>query len=362
MKSRVLFVDDDELVLRALRRSLTDTPFEPQFLSSPQEALVWLEGAEYAAVVADLRMPGMNGIELLSRVHQISPDTSRLMLSAHSDANEVLAAVNQGAVQRYLLKPWEDLELRRAVSEAVERFELKQEIQRLRKLAFDQNEQLRRTNQSLEEQVLERSAALMVQHSQLERMSAGFASANDGVVRALHGVSALHDPASARRAAAVSRTASALARTLELDEEAQKRVEHAALLSRLGPVMEFAAETTRRDADLVAGVESLRFVALLVRSLAERWDGSGSPSGASGDDIPLGARILAVATEWVDAGGVEGTGENDTGVGPREKLERLSGTKLDPVLVTAFLSGVVNTSDEADETSGPASIRVTSSD
>jgi CheY-like chemotaxis protein len=102
---KILIVDDEPLVLEALRRSLRPE-FEIEVEESPVKGLDLLaERGPFAVVVSDLRMPNMTGIEFLAQARTISPDTIRIMLSGNADLDSALAAVNENNIFRFLTKP-----------------------------------------------------------------------------------------------------------------------------------------------------------------------------------------------------------------------------------------------------------------
>ena len=113
MKHKVLFVDDEQNILSTLKRELQYCEFDPVFASSGKEALDILKGNNIAIIVSDLNMPEMNGFELLSNVWNLYPDTIRIVLSAYSDIENVVEAIERGNIYRYITKPWkiEDLKL-----------------------------------------------------------------------------------------------------------------------------------------------------------------------------------------------------------------------------------------------------------
>jgi CheY-like chemotaxis protein len=121
---RVLCVDDEPLVLEGLERNLSDH-FEIVTASSGQAAL-GLMSAEppFAAIVSDMRMPQMNGAELLSRARQLAPDTSRLLLTGYAETPAAIAAVNDGHIFRFLCKPCPPDVLHRHLSDAVRQHKL----------------------------------------------------------------------------------------------------------------------------------------------------------------------------------------------------------------------------------------------
>ncbi|MDP2155705.1 MAG: response regulator, partial [Sulfuricella sp.] len=95
-------------------------------------------------IISDQRMPEMSGVEFLRRVKQIYPDTVRMVLSGYTDLKSVTDAINEGAVYRFLTKPWDDDLLRANIQEAFQRYELAQDNQRLSDEMASINEELNR--------------------------------------------------------------------------------------------------------------------------------------------------------------------------------------------------------------------------
>jgi putative two-component system response regulator len=120
--ARVLCVDDESNALDGLRRILNRS-FEVVTAAGPEAGLEELEAKEpFAAIVSDLRMPGMSGIEFLARARDRYPDAVRLLLTGHADLASALEAVTRGAIFRFLIKPCAPETLHHAVSAAVEQY------------------------------------------------------------------------------------------------------------------------------------------------------------------------------------------------------------------------------------------------
>jgi CheY-like chemotaxis protein len=111
----LLIVDDEENNLRALQRVLRRDGYDIHTASSAQEALELLAHTRISVIVADQRMPGMSGTELLARAKSLYPETIRIILSGFSDIGTITAAINEGAVYKFLTKPWEDETLRKDI-------------------------------------------------------------------------------------------------------------------------------------------------------------------------------------------------------------------------------------------------------
>ena len=127
-KRTVLFVDDDEMVLRSLERGLLDESYNKLFTKSCKEAVEILQREEVHVIVVDMRMPEMSGLELLRIVKEEYPHIIRLVLSAYTQITTLLTAINQGEIFRYITKPWRlEEEFKPAVRQALEYYDLHKE-------------------------------------------------------------------------------------------------------------------------------------------------------------------------------------------------------------------------------------------
>jgi diguanylate cyclase (GGDEF)-like protein len=149
----ILCVDDEPSVLTALKRNFRQESFNVITTTSPYEALDLLAEQNFAAVISDYRMPKILGTDLLSEVRQLQPDTSRILLTGQADLNGVIAAVNEGGIHKFFLKPWDNLTLSFAIRECVELFALKQKNQQLTKELAAANQGLSALNQDLTSQL-----------------------------------------------------------------------------------------------------------------------------------------------------------------------------------------------------------------
>lgn len=124
MTQRILCVDDDPNILLGYQRALRKH-FTIEVALDGEEALeaVRTQGP-YAVVVADMRMPGMNGVELLTQVRQIAPSTVRMMLTGNADQQTALDAVNQGQIFRFMTKPCPPENFAVALTAALEQYRL----------------------------------------------------------------------------------------------------------------------------------------------------------------------------------------------------------------------------------------------
>lgn len=124
----VLFVDDEEKILRALKRGLLDEPYKKLFAGSGKEALEILQKNEVHILITDMRMPEMSGLELLRDVRKEYPNIVRMVLSGYTQVTTLLTAINQGEIYRYITKPWQlEEEFKPAVRQAIEYYDLHNE-------------------------------------------------------------------------------------------------------------------------------------------------------------------------------------------------------------------------------------------
>ncbi len=123
--ARVLLVDDEPQLLEGLRRQLRKR-FEIEIAVGPLEAIEKISSSSpFAVVVSDMRMPIMSGVELLDRCKEITPDSTRIMLTGNSDQTTVVEAINRGSVFRFLNKPCDSVDLARAIDEGIAHHRLK---------------------------------------------------------------------------------------------------------------------------------------------------------------------------------------------------------------------------------------------
>ncbi|WP_354669641.1 EAL domain-containing protein [Pseudomonas sp. WAC2] len=118
----LLLLDDEENILRALARVLRRDGYQILMATRAQEAFELLAKHNVQVILSDQRMPEMNGTEFLSRVKELYPDTMRIVLSGYTDLKSVTDAINQGAIYKFLTKPWDDEQLRQNIAQAFREF------------------------------------------------------------------------------------------------------------------------------------------------------------------------------------------------------------------------------------------------
>ena len=124
MHEKILFVDDDPAVLEGYRRAL-HKEFQTDTAVGGREAL-WAiaNDGPYAVVVSDMRMPSMDGVQFLSRIGRISPNTVRVMLTGYADLESAIGAINEGRIFRFLTKPCEADVLKKTLTTCLVQYRL----------------------------------------------------------------------------------------------------------------------------------------------------------------------------------------------------------------------------------------------
>jgi cyclic di-GMP phosphodiesterase len=332
----VLVVDDEEPIRNALKRFLTGQQYGVHVAGSGAEALAILQANEIALMLADIRMPGMSGIDLVPQALEVAPDLAVVMLSAINDATTAALCMQRGAID-YLTKPLELEDLARAVQRALRRRATMMEGRRL--------------DTQLKEEFAARAAEWERERANTHRITAATLEAMINAMEA-------RDPYLRGHSARVADLAATLAAHLGLSDDDVEQVRLAGRLHDIGkigtresvmnkPGPLSAEEYEHVKQHVVIGFQILsplvRFAPVLagVRSHHERWDGSGYPDGLRGEDIPLAARIIGAA-EVYDA--LCTSRPYQEKLPPAQAIRRLGemvGTVLDPN-VFASLAEVVN--------------------
>jgi putative nucleotidyltransferase with HDIG domain len=331
---RVVVVDDDDLILKALSRILESAGFEARCFLSPDEALGELAALDPVVVISDYMMPSMDGVVFLKRARGLCPGAVRILCTAAEDFRVALQAVNSGEVFRIVSKPWHQAELLATVGQAAEAARLRRENERLTAEVQRQNGQLREINLRLEEMVRARTQALL-----------------EGLIAALD----YRDAETQWHSRRVSLYARRLAAQLGIGEPDLTIVEHGALLHDIGkigvrdgvllkpgPLTSEEWFEMKRHPELgwalLQRVDYLRPASAIVLQHQEKWDGSGYPAGLREEEIVIGARIFHVVDTLDAITSDRPYRKSRPFAEAREEIARCAGTQFDPRVVEAFLS------------------------
>ena len=326
-QEKLLIVDDEAPIRRVLRQRLSAEGYECREADSAEQALKTLAETPIALTILDIKMPGKSGIELLPEIKSDYPDTAVIMATAVSEVNIAVQCMKQGA-DDYICKPFNLEELSIAVQRALERRRLRLEI--------------REYQQYLEEKVEE-------QTGQIRKI---FLGAIEALVSALEA----KDRYTGGHSRRVTEIALALGNKLGLSARDMEDLRWGSLLHDIGKIAvdpaiqnkpgkltpdEYRHVMThvRAGADIVRPIANAKIVEIIEHH-HDRYDGSGLHQVVAGDDIPLGARILAVADAF-DAMMSDRPYRSAMSITDIvEEIKRCAGTQFDPVIVAAFLNTV----------------------
>lgn len=269
MSDKVLFVDDERNILSSLERLFMDAPLSVMTATNASDALNILTCNTISVVVSDNLMPEMTGIEFFQRAKHTSPESIRILMTAHADLRSAIDAINKGEVYKFLTKPWDDGELKDIVFEAVRRHKLILSLKR----------------------------------------------ADEATLLSLAQTIELKDPYTRGHCDRVAQYALMIAGALELSEEEQEYIKYGSwlhdcgkigvpesILNHQGPLsaeqFEIVKNHSRWGADVVRLAKLPAIVVNVILHHHERYNGKGYPFGLKGDDIPLEARIVAVADAY----------------------------------------------------------------
>jgi len=315
-KLAILVVDDEESIRGLLRRKLGADGYECDMAADGKEALWKAFMRDFDLVLMDIKMPGLSGMEALPQMVTDHPDTSVVMLTAVSDAKTAVEAMKLGAYD-FITKPFDldDLSLR--VKRALER----------RRLVLENREYQRRLEERLQRQEgqiqnyhQEAMESLSREQEAINKLGGG--NHQDGLEevyyqmgRSLTLMVEAHEPYAGGHSERVSLRAGEIGVQLRCSAEVIKQIKIAAtlhdigkvvipdqILFKPGPLTPAEYSEVKRHPVAAAGIlhhtEYFKDIIPLIECHHEWYNGKGYPKNLRGDEIPLGARIIAVADAY----------------------------------------------------------------
>src|SRR3954462_7100036 len=332
-KQRVLVVDDEESIREIVASMLSAAGYVTQQASSGIEALNILNaGEEFDLMLSDLMMRDLDGIGLLEQTKTGYPELPVIMVTAVHDISVALAAIRNGAYD-YLLKPFEREQLLAAVSRALEMRRLKTENK-----AYQAN---------LESLVAARTEQLRQAMTDLER-------SYDITLEALGDALDLKDAETEGHSKRVTAFTIAMARAMGMSGDKIRVIARGAFLHDIGKMaipdailrkpgalteqeVMIMREHCARGYHMLKKIPFLAEAAEIVYAHQERYDGTGYPRTLIGDEIPIGARLFAVADTLDAITSDRPYRAAQTIQAAREEIRRFSGSQFDPKVVEIFL-------------------------
>lgn len=312
----ILFVDDEADVLSALKRLFRSSGCKLLTAGSGEAGLDILAAEPVNLIISDMRMPGMSGAQFLARAKAQFPETVRILLTGFSEMDAAISAINEGGIYRYLQKPWNDQDLMLTVQHALEQQSLKRETEHLTALIQSQNEKLRAFNHELEQQVVARTGEIQQTVLFLEQAQDELKTNFMTVLKVLSSIIESRTSMLGGNSRRIAELSKRLGQSFNVSELAAQDLMMAGLLHAIGKIglpdtllrtprdrltaegfKQFVAHAVRGQM-ILAQLESFAGAGRIIRHQYERFDGRGTPDGLTGDEIPLGARILSVVRDF----------------------------------------------------------------
>jgi cyclic di-GMP phosphodiesterase len=333
LKRRVLVVDDEPAVCNLLGEKLTLAGYDCRVCSNGQAALECLAAETFEAIISDMNMPGISGLVLLDKSRGMYPRTAFLMVTGVDDIRVGIQAMKQGA-DDYLVKPFQFDVVLSSIERALEKKRLESEVEQYR--------------QNLEGMVEQRTKQL---HSAMKRIELTY----DETLEALGAALDLRDNETAGHSQRVSRYCLEMAHAMGVEAEPLKHIARGSYLHDIGKIgipdaillkpgkltleeKQIMESHARIGYDLVSRIAFLAPAAEIVLTHQERFDGTGYPQGLVAGEIPIGARIFAVA-DTLDAMTSDRPYRRALPYSTaRAEIEREANRQFDPEVVQKFLS------------------------
>ncbi len=330
---RLLIVDDEPGIASLLEQKLQQAGYICRSCTSGKHALELLAQEAFGAVISDLQMPEISGLDLLKEVQKKHPDCAFLMATGLDDARVGVQAMKQGAAD-YLLKPLDLEAVVASLDRALKMKRMALEVEHYRKY--------------LEQIVDQRTKQLQDAIWRIEQTY-------DETLKSLAGALDLRDNETAGHSARVARYCTEIAKAAGCSGDQLKHIVRGAQLHDIGKIgipdsilrkpgkltpeeWEVMKTHARVGYELVRGIAFLAPAAEIVLTHQERYDGSGYPQGLRAEEIPLGSRIFAVA-DTLDAMTSDRPYRKAlTFSEARDEITRESGRQFDPGVVRIFRS------------------------
>lgn len=350
---KIIFVDDEENILKAIRRVLIDENFNILTAGSGAEGLEVIKAnRDVGVIVSDQRMPGLSGTDFLERARKIVPQALRIVLTGYADVTAAVDAINKGGAYRYIAKPWKDDELIQILRDAAQRYSLVRENRKLAATVKKQTEEMKNWNAQLEIIVQEQTMDIHNRNVELQKLNATLQGNLHSFIEAFSGLIEMRDKSVSNHSKNVAAIAGQTASAMKLSDGEVNDIFAAALLHDIGKIgipdyilikspeemdkeerREYERHPVRGQAAIDA-IEAFRSVGAIIRHHHERVDGMGFPDGLNKSDIPLGSRIigLADAADRLSAG-IRGDDKKNVG----RKVLSLLNAQLDKKFDRAIL-------------------------
>lgn len=351
LKATILFVDDEKNILSSLNRLFRPFINKVLIAESGKAGLEILENETVDIVISDMRMPEMDGAQFLEKVAEKWPDTIRILLTGYADITSTINAINKGSIYRYISKPWEDNDIKLTVEHALQGKFLEQERLRLQKLTESQNLELQDLNANLEEKVKSRTEEVRQTMGQLEVTYAELKNNYVKTIKVFSSIVELGEGGKSTLTRITADLAQKIATASGMSEDNTEQVVFACQLRNLGkiglsdeinkkPFYKLNSEEKEQvikhpviGQGVLMSLDYLQYASGLIRHQSERYDGEGYPDKIKGGDIPIGARIIAIANDYYALQSGLLSSHRFSATDALDFIKQNSGVRYDPKLV-----------------------------
>lgn len=317
-KHLIVIADDEVIILKSLQRLFNKEGHEVLTAENGRAALALL--AEHAdrvsMIISDQRMPEMSGVEFLEKAKQVCPDAIRYLLTGNTDLDTIVHAVNKGEIHRYFEKPWNDAELAAQVRTSLENMELQSEVRRLTEITIRQNRQLNSQNKELEQRVEARTREITERNRVLAAANQLLEQSFMDAIHLLTSLVEMLNPSLGSRMRKVALLARSVGEALGLEKDELNNIEMAGMIHDIGLLAlpeELWTMDSQRMSDkqlrmysqhpvmgsvILDRVQRLGDVGELVLFHHEHVDGNGFPNGLTGNQIPIGSKIILAVSDY----------------------------------------------------------------
>ena len=371
----ILFVDDEKSVLKSLNRLFFDEDYQIFMADSGKEGLEILKEKEIHVIVSDQRMPEMQGVDFLIASKEVSPKSIKILLTGYSDLVATQKAINEANIYKYMNKPWQDEEMKLNVAKALELYALQQKNEDLLELTSSQNEELKEFNKKLNDKVKDRTRIVLEKNKELNELNKKLSENLNKVIRVFLNLIELHSPDLGNHSKRVAASSRFLASEYKLTDEEINMIEIAALLHDIGKIglpgrILKLVESRMNMEDLsayqkhpVAGqnaiekIDNMEMVGLIIRHHHEKYNGSGFPDGLMGEEIPVGARVIAVADTYDKLFNRVYQNSKNTRARAKKAVKEMRGWDLDSEIVDLMMNILDNAEEEVHRSTVKGKVR-----
>ncbi|MDD3013017.1 MAG: response regulator [Candidatus Gastranaerophilales bacterium] len=326
MSYNILVVDDEENNLQLFMRTFRKK-YNAFAVKTGSEALDILKNNKIDLIISDQRMPEMEGVEFLRQSMEISPNSVRILITGYADANAIINAINTVKIHRYIKKPWVPEDLINVVDASLELYQLNNDNQQL---------------------------------------TVDLKDLFSGTITAITEALDAKDPYTSGRSKRVTYYALEIGKYLNLSDHLLSELELAGMLHDIGMIgisetilnktemleseeFEIIKKHVNTGVKILEEIKQLESVVHIVRTHHERFDGKGYPFGLVGEEIPICARIIAVADAYDGIVSDRAYRKAVTHEVAKEEIKKEVGTQFDGTIVDAFLAIIDKSIQEVDK-------------